>query len=103
GHWLRVNPRLCDLLGYSRDELQTSSVRATVQLDEDAARGEAEAFRQMVAGTLDRHVIDARRYRRRDGSVVWTRVNVSVHRGAEGQAQHFISVIEDITDGRKLE
>ena len=57
----------------------------------------------MAAGTLDRHVVDEKRYRRRDGSVMWARVNMSVHRDADGQSQHFISVIEDITERRTLE
>jgi signal transduction histidine kinase/ActR/RegA family two-component response regulator len=65
--------------------------------------GEAESFRQMVAGTLDRHVVDEKRYRRRDGSVMLARVNMSVHRDAEGHSQHVISVIEDITEQRTLE
>ena len=34
---------------------------------------------------------------------MWARVNVSAHRDAEGRAQHFISVIEDITERRELE
>ena len=101
GQWLRVNQRLCDLLGYSREELQRLTVQELMQPEEVA--GEAEAFRQMAAGTLDRHVVDEKRYRRRDGSFVWARVNMSVHRDAEGQPQHFISVIEDITERRTLE
>ena len=52
----------------------------------EEAPGEAESFRQMAAGTLDRHVVDEKRYRRRDGSFVWARVNMSVHRDADGQA-----------------
>jgi two-component system, cell cycle sensor histidine kinase and response regulator CckA len=103
GEWLRVNQRLCDLLGYTREELQTSAIRKSVESAEEEAPGEAAAVRQMVAGTLDRHVIDERRYRRKDGEVVWARVYISLHRGAEGQAQHFIWVIEDITDRRRLE
>jgi two-component system cell cycle sensor histidine kinase/response regulator CckA len=101
GQWLRVNQRLCDLLGYSREELQSVGVQELVQSEEVA--GEAEALRQMAAGTLDRHVVDEKRYRRPDGSFVWARVNISVHRDAEGQSQHFISVIEDITERRILE
>src|ERR1700680_2830666 len=57
----------------------------------------------MAEGTLDRHVVDEKRYRRRDGSFVWARVNMSVHRDAEGQSQHFISGIEHITERRTLE
>ena len=34
---------------------------------------------------------------------MWARVNMSVHRDAEDQSQHFISVIEDITERRMLE
>ena len=101
GQWLRVNQRLCDFLGYSREELQSPGVQKLVQSDEVA--GEAESFRQMAAGTLDRHVVDEKRYRRRDGSFVWARVNMSVHRDAAGQSQHFISVIEDVTERRTLE
>ncbi len=101
GQWLRVNQRLCELLGYSREELQSSAVQELLQSEEVA--GEAESFRQMAGGTLDRHVVDEKRYRRRDGSVVWARVNISVHRDANGHSQHFISVIEDITQRRTLE
>jgi PAS domain S-box-containing protein len=101
GRWLQVNQRLCDLLGYSREELQSPAVQELMQPDEVA--GEAEAFRQMAAGTLDRYVVDEKRYPRRDGGLMWARVNMSVHRDAEDQSQHFISVIEDITERRTLE
>ena len=69
---------------------------------EDVA-GEAEAFGRMAAGTLDCHVVDEKRYWRRDGSCLWARVSMSVHRDADGQARHFISAIEDITARRTLE
>ncbi len=100
GEWLQVNQRLCDLLGYAREELQ--GIAGEELLQSEAGPGDTEAFRQMAAGTLDRYVIDEKRYRRRDGSVMWARVNVSVHRDSVGQA-HFISVIEDITERRRLE
>ena len=101
GQWLRVNQRLCDLLGYSRDELQGLAPQELLQ--SPPADGEDESFRQMAAGTLDRYVIDDKQYRGRDGNVVWTRVHMSVHRDAEGQAQYFISVIEDVTEMRRAE
>jgi PAS domain S-box-containing protein len=101
GQWLRVNPRLCDLLGFSCEELQSNAVQTLMRSDEVA--GEAESFRQMAAGTRDRHVLDEKRFRRRDGSFMWARVNLSVHRDAEGRPKHFIAVIEDITGRRTLE
>jgi two-component system, cell cycle sensor histidine kinase and response regulator CckA len=101
GRWLRINERLCDLLGYPCEDLQRIEVQRLVQGRE--AIGEAESFRRMAAGTLDRHVIDEKQYRRRDGSVMWARVNMSVYRDAAGEAQHFISVIEDVTEHMLLE
>ena len=101
GQWLRSNQRLCDLLGYSRDELRSAGVQKLI--DEEDAADEAESFQRMAEGTLNRHVVNERRYRRQDGSFVWARVNLSVHRDAFGKAQHFILVIEDITERRTLE
>ncbi len=101
GRWLRVNQRLCDLLGYSRDELQHLAVQTLLQSEQ--LPGEAESFHQMAAGTLDRYVVEDKRYRRQDGTFVWARVSMSVHRDAEGQAQHFISVIEDTTEMKRAE
>jgi PAS domain S-box-containing protein len=101
GQWLRVNQRLCDILGYSHEALQSAAVQELVHAEDAAA--EVEPFRRMAAGELDRHVIDERRYRRRDGSVVWARVNLSVHRDTKGQPQHFIAVVEDITERRTLD
>ncbi len=101
GEWLRVNQRLCDMLGYGVDKVCTEAFRAVV----DAARDPIEiaAFDSMIAGTLDRHTVDEKRFRRHDGSMVFARVNMSVHRDADGAPHHVISVIEDITDRRTLE
>jgi PAS domain S-box-containing protein len=101
GRWLQVNQRMCDLLKYQREELRAIQIRDL--MEPEAAAAEAELFRQMVAGTLDRHVVDELRLRRQDGGFVWTRVNTSVHRDAEGRAQHVISVIEDVTERRTLD
>jgi PAS domain S-box-containing protein len=101
GRWLKVNQRLCDLLGYSREELQELNGQELTQPEQ--VPGETDSLRRMAAGTMERYVVDERRYRRRDGTSVWVRVNMSVHRDAEGAIQHFISVMEDITERRVLE
>jgi PAS domain S-box-containing protein len=94
GRWLRVNQRLCDLLGFLPHELPEAAPM-------DAAP--AESFRRMAAGELDRYVVDETTFRRKDGSDMWARVNMSIHRDTEGKFQHTIAVIEDITERRLLE
>lgn len=101
GQWLQVNQRLSDLLGYTREELSVLNVSPLVRVQDLGI--DAAALREMASGGSDRHVIDERLYRHRDGSAIWARVNISIHRDADGVAVHFIAVIEDITERRMLE
>jgi two-component system cell cycle sensor histidine kinase/response regulator CckA len=101
GQLLRMNQRICDLLGYSREQLRDDAVQALLRTTATAA--ELDAFQTMAAGMLERYVINEKSYLRPDGGVVWVRINTSIHRDTEGRAQHLISVVEDITEWRTLE
>jgi two-component system, cell cycle sensor histidine kinase and response regulator CckA len=98
GRWLRVNQRLCDLLGYSRDELQGNMPPKPNEVPE-----ETDSLPELNGNALVRRAPEDRRYRRRDGSVMRGRVSTSAHLDPTGHVQHFISVIEDITEQRRLE
>jgi two-component system cell cycle sensor histidine kinase/response regulator CckA len=100
GSGLRVNQRLCDLLGYSREDLQTLSVDELLRSPYMAA--EADIFVGLRAGLITRSVIDEKRYRRKDGAFIWARVIMSVHDDVN-DSRHLIAVIEDITERRTLE
>ena len=102
GKWLRVNQRLCELLGYSREDLQGPNAAETHPI-RTSWKVRKMLFVRWPPGTLTAHVIDEKRYRRRDGTPLWARVNISLLRDASGQPQHFIEVIEDITERRTLE
>ena len=96
GKWLRANKRLCDLLGYGNEELQSTAIQDTIR--GNAVAGESKAFQQMIAGTLHHHVVAVKQYRHRNGSIVKVSVRSSVHRDPAGAPRHFISVIESTTD-----
>ena len=100
GRWLRVNERLCEITGYSADELlrlrfQDITVAGDHVADEDQAR-------RMLAGEIDRYTRE-KRYRRKDGSEVLINATVSLVRGADGKPLRFISVVEDITARRQAQ
>ncbi len=101
GKWLRVNQRLGDLLGYSADDLTHREIQDLVQSDRESIG--TEPPEQLAAGSLARHSAAEQKYLHRDGHFVWVRVNTSLHRDSRGQPQHFISVVEDITERRALE
>ena len=100
GRWLRVNERLCAIVGYSRDELLTKTfqdITYTDDLDTDLGY-----VRQLLDGALPTYSME-KRYIRKDGSTVWVNLTVSMVRTATGDPDYFISVVEDISDRREIE
>ncbi|MCX5827707.1 MAG: PAS domain S-box protein [Deltaproteobacteria bacterium] len=100
GRWLRVNQKLCDIVGYSREELlQKTFQEITYPEDLDASM---EYVRQVLAGEIPTYSME-KRYIRKDGSIVWIDLTVSIVLHASGEPGYFISVIEDITKRKKTE
>ncbi len=100
GRWLRVNQKLCDIVGYSREELlQKTFPDITYPEDLDASM---EYVRQALAGEIPTYSME-KRYIRKDGSLVWINLTVSVVRNVSGDPTYFIAVIEDIVKRKKAE
>ena len=100
GRWLRVNQRLCDIVGYTRDELLTRTFQDITHpddLDTDLA-----GARQLLAGTIPSHSAE-KRYFHKNGSVVWINLTVSVAHDPCGVPEYFITVVEDISARKRAE
>lgn len=97
GHWLQVNQRLCEILGYTRAELLARTFQE-MTLPEDLAADLAQ-IEQLLAGTITTYTME-KRYIRNDCSMVWVSLTVSLVRDTSGAPLNFIAVIEDI-DVRK--
>jgi len=100
GRFLRVNRHLSDLLGYTSDELIALDFMTITHPEEVAEDSKAKS--ELISGAMDRYTRQ-KRYRRKDGTFVWTRLTVSLHRGVTGKPNYFISIIEDITERRRAE
>ncbi|HUK34212.1 MAG TPA: PAS domain S-box protein, partial [Vicinamibacterales bacterium] len=100
GRFVRVNRVLCEIVGYSPEELTTltfQSITCSADVDADVA-----ATRQLARGDIPRYHVE-KRYVRKDKSTVDVLLNVSVLRGHDGAPRYFISQIEDITDRKRAE
>ena len=97
GRWLRVNRRLCDIVGYTEPELCTRTFQEITHPD-DLDR-DLVCMRDMLDGKIQTHSME-KRYFRKDGSIVWIDLTVSLVREPSGQPKYFIAVIDDI-DARK--
>lgn len=93
GRWLRVNRKLCEIVGYDHDEL----LALTFQDITDPADLDADLVLvgQVLAGEIDSYQIE-KRYLRRDGRKIWINLTVSLVRDEQGAPDYFISVVEEI-------
>lgn len=100
GRWLRVNRRLCEILGYSPEQLQQlrfQDISLADELDEGLSR-----MNRLTAGDIATYSLE-KRYRRGDGTVIWANLTVAMRRDPDGRPLHFISVIEDISRRKHTE
>ena len=97
GHWLRVNRKLAQIVGYAPQELMARTFQDITHAD-DLDR-DLELVRRMLAREIDSYSIE-KRYLRSDGSQVWVNLTVALIWTAYGDPDYFVSVIEDI-DARK--
>jgi PAS domain S-box-containing protein len=100
GRFLRVNPRLCEILGYSESELRALTVK-DISHPEDRDLVDGPRAR-VVAGELDSARLE-KRYLRKDGKVVWMSLAIAMERDANGRALYAISVLDDVTSRKHTE
>ncbi|MEY4748786.1 MAG: hypothetical protein RIQ60_1000 [Pseudomonadota bacterium] len=101
GQWIRVNRRLCDILGYTDAELRRLSV-ADISHPEDL-EVDVEQMRRLVSGEDSAPFQMEKRNIRKDGSVVWIDLTVTLVRTAAGAPDYFVSAVADISARRQAE
>jgi PAS domain S-box-containing protein len=106
GHWLRMNQKICETVGYSREELLQKTFQ-DITHPEDLA-GDLALVEKLSAGSISFYSLE-KRYIRGDASIIWARITVSLRRSAPdaenalGKPLYFISMVEDISDRKQLE
>ncbi len=100
GRWLRVNDRLCAIIGYAREELLGRAFPEFTHPD-DLADNLAH-MQALLEGRESVYTME-KRYRRRDGTQIWVKLTASLLRDAAGRPEHFISVVDDISDRKRAE
>ena len=100
GRWLDVNAAACAMFGYTSEELRATDFQTLTHPDDLSS--DLELLNDLLAGRRGSYQLD-KRYFRRDGTVLWGRLTVSLVHGADGQPLYFVSQIQDVTAERRSE
>ena len=100
GRWLRVNEKLCGIVGYSREELLERSF-GDITHPEDT-RISLEHFDRLLSGEENQYALE-KRYIHKDGSVVWVFLTVALVRDENQAPLYCIAGVQDITARKNAE
>ena len=98
GRVLRGNAALGELLGYPESEWTTLTIESVTHPDD--LELDLGHLARLAAGEIPSYRIE-KRYVRKDGSIVWGSLSVSLTRDPDGNPVHYVAHVEDV-DERKL-
>jgi PAS domain S-box-containing protein len=100
GTWQAINERLCEILGYSREELLERSWSDVTHPDDRAASQALLA--RSLSGEIEGFTLD-KRYVRKDGGVVHARLSSRCVRAKNGSAEYLVTLVQDISAQKAAE
>lgn len=100
GRFLRANQKLCEILGYTHEELLCHTFQElTYPQDLDT---NLTLLEQLLAGEISTYTLE-KRYIRKDGGLVWANLTSSLKRDRTGIPEYGIAVVEDISTRKAAE
>jgi PAS domain S-box-containing protein len=100
GRFLATNPVYQEMVGYSQAELESLSFLELTHPDDREANW--ALVTELMEGKRRQFQIE-KRYRRKDGSWIWVRNNVSLVPGTESMSRFIMALSEDITLPKEAE
>lgn len=98
--YLRVNHALCEMLGYSKEELlEKTALEVTHPGDHEIS---ASLARRALDGEFESYDLE-RRYLHADGHALWVLTSISVIRDSRGEPSHMVCLHQDIDKRKALE
>ena len=99
GHWMKVNEALCELIGYTQQELLRTDFQTITHPDDLAT--DLGLVQQVLDGSIKSYALE-KRYFHKKGYQIKILLHVALIRYEDGTPKHFISMIQDVTERDRL-
>ncbi len=98
--WIEVNERMCEILGYTREEFKKLTFIDITYKDDLEA--DLAYKKQMQEGVIPSFNME-KRYIHKNNSIVWVHLSVSAVKNSIGEIQHYVAQVIDISERKKME
>ncbi len=95
-----VNHSLCEMLGYTEDELMQLTIEDVTYPDDRA--NDSEVVRNLLEEKIQKHIIE-KRYVRKNGEIIWGLLALTKISNTMGKRDYAVTMIKDITDRKHAE
>jgi len=96
---IQVNAALLKIIGYSKEEFFKLGIKGITHPDDWPL--DWALFSDLVAGKIDHYKIE-KRYLKKDGSIMWARLVVSMGKDVPGKPPFLFSLVDDITELKNM-
>lgn len=100
GRWIRVNKSLCQILGYSEQEMKQLSIQDITHPDD--LSNSIDILNDLALGRIEEKKLE-KRYIHKNGDPIWVVIAATMLYDSSGQPLHYVSQIEDITKRKEIE
>ena len=100
GSWLKVNQKLCAIIGYSAEEVRLLSFQDITHPEDLSV--DLSFLQEILNGQRITYSLE-KRYIHKNGDIIWVNLTVSLKKDSGNLPEYFISVIEDIRTRKKAE
>jgi len=100
GHFTKVNIMMCEIFGYSEEELENMTVKDLTHPEDTQVR--QEFVKNAISGEIESAHFE-NRYIHKQGHILWCQVASSLVREIDGDPLYFVSQVRDITANREME
>lgn len=100
GHFKSVNSTLCNITGYSMEQLTQMTFTDITYTEDKYISSKYQS--QLIAGEINKAIYE-KRYIHRNGRIIWVNISLGIVLSLRNKSYKFVAYIQDITERKQAE